>query len=151
MIKQDKAEFCLQMLTITSIAVATMKSPLGMWDCTVGSDVGTGDFSLVHGILYVCGHAQVPLHVSPGIDCPRKLFLIILLRLSKVTHLNCKRANCVDLCIRNDSVFQPCCLSQFASKRSRERAVLSSCLGDEYHINPAQNNVCTRIEYQNTL
>ena len=74
MIKQDKAELCQQMLTITSVAVATMKCPFGMWDCTVGSDIGTGDFSLVQGILYMCGHTQVPSHVSPGIDCPRNLF-----------------------------------------------------------------------------
>ena len=34
----------------------------------IDSDVGTGDFSLVVGILHVCGHAHVQSHVSPGMD-----------------------------------------------------------------------------------
>ena len=31
-------------------------------------DVGRGDFSLVLGILYMCGNVQARLPVSPGID-----------------------------------------------------------------------------------
>jgi len=45
-------------VTVTIVAVATTKFLFGTCDCTVDSDVGTGDFSLVLGIL----------HVSPGID-----------------------------------------------------------------------------------
>ena len=39
-----------------------------MCNCAVDSDVGTGDFSLVLGILHVCGHARMRSHVSPGMD-----------------------------------------------------------------------------------
>ena len=56
-------------MTDTSVAVATTKFLFGMCDCTVDSDVGTGDFSLVPGILHVCGHAHVRSHVSLGLDC----------------------------------------------------------------------------------
>ena len=55
-------------MTVTSIAVATTKSLFGMCDCTVDSDVGTGAVSLVLGISYVCGHADVRSYVSPGVD-----------------------------------------------------------------------------------
>ena len=37
--------------------------------CTGDSDVGTSDFSLVLGTMYVCGHAHVRSQVSPGMDC----------------------------------------------------------------------------------
>ena len=47
---------------------ATTKSPFGMCDCTVDSDVGRGDFSLVQGILHVCGHTYVELHLPQGMD-----------------------------------------------------------------------------------
>ena len=40
--------------TVTSIVVATTKSLLGMCDCTVNSNAGMGDFSLVLGSLHVC-------------------------------------------------------------------------------------------------
>ena len=36
--------------------------------CAVNNDVGTGDFSLVLGILHVCGQAHVRSHVSPGME-----------------------------------------------------------------------------------
>ena len=52
-------------MTVTSVAVATTKFLLGMCDCMVGSDVGKGDLSLVTGLLHVCGHVNVRLHVSP--------------------------------------------------------------------------------------
>ena len=56
-------------MTVTSVAAATTKFLSGMCGCTVDSDVGTGDFSLVLGILHVCGHVQVRSHVSQGMDC----------------------------------------------------------------------------------
>ena len=40
-------------VTVTSVAVATTKFLLGMYTCTVDSDVGTGVFSLVLEILHV--------------------------------------------------------------------------------------------------
>ena len=48
--KQDKAEFLIVMC-----------------DCTINSDIGKGDFSLVLG-LYSSGHAHVRSHVSLGMD-----------------------------------------------------------------------------------
>ena len=45
----------IQNVTVTSVAVATTKFLFGMCDRTIVSDVGTGDFSLVQGILRVCG------------------------------------------------------------------------------------------------
>ena len=53
-------------MTVTSVAVATKKFLAGMCDCTVYSDAGTGDFSLVLGILQVWGHGRVQSHVSPS-------------------------------------------------------------------------------------
>ena len=41
-------------MTATGVAAATKKLLFGTCDSTVESDVGTGDFSLVLGILYVC-------------------------------------------------------------------------------------------------
>ena len=41
----------------------------GMYNCTDGSDVGTGSFSLVLGTLHVCGNACVQSHVSSGMGC----------------------------------------------------------------------------------
>ena len=55
-------------MTASSVAVATKKFLFGMCDCTVSSNAGTGDFSLVLGVLYVCGHAHVRSHVPPGMD-----------------------------------------------------------------------------------
>ena len=55
-------------MTVTSVALVTTKSLFGMCDCTVDSDVGTGDFLLVLGILHVCGHAHVRSHVSLHMD-----------------------------------------------------------------------------------
>ena len=52
-------------MTVTSVTVATTKYLFGMYDYTVGSNVGTDEFSLVLRLLHGCGHA----HVSPGIDC----------------------------------------------------------------------------------
>ena len=56
-------------MKVTSVAVAAAKFPFGMCDCTVDSDVGTGDFSLVLGILHVCGHSRMRSHVPPDMDC----------------------------------------------------------------------------------
>ena len=56
------------MVTVVSVAVETAKFLFGISDCTVNNDVGTGDFSLVLGILHACGHAHVRSHVSPGMD-----------------------------------------------------------------------------------
>ena len=44
---------------VTSVAVATTQFLFRMCDCTVNSDVDMGNFSLVRGILHVCGHAHV--------------------------------------------------------------------------------------------
>ena len=44
-----------------------------MRDCTVDSDDGTGDFSLVLGVLQVYGQAHVGSHVPPGMDCNHAL------------------------------------------------------------------------------
>ena len=49
----------MQKVTVTSVAVATRKLLQGMCDCSVDSDAGMGDFSLVLEILHVCGHADV--------------------------------------------------------------------------------------------
>ena len=37
--------------------------------CTGDSDVGAGEFLLVLGTMYVCGHAHVRSQVSPGMGC----------------------------------------------------------------------------------
>ena len=46
-------------MTVTSVAVATTTFLFGMCDCTVDSDIGMGDSSLVLGILHVSGHVHV--------------------------------------------------------------------------------------------
>ena len=46
-----------------------MKFLFGMCDCMVDSDVGTGEFSLVLGILHVCGQVHMRSHVSQGMNC----------------------------------------------------------------------------------
>ena len=46
-INQDKAELRMQKVTVASAVVVTTKFLFGICDCTVDSDVGTGDFSLV--------------------------------------------------------------------------------------------------------
>ena len=51
-----------------SVAVAITKLLFGTHNCRVDCDVGTGDFSLVLGILHVCGHAHAPSHMAPGMD-----------------------------------------------------------------------------------
>ena len=50
--------------TVTSVVVATTKPLSGMCDCTVHSDVGTGDFTHLQEVVHVCGHARVRSHVS---------------------------------------------------------------------------------------
>ena len=57
-VKQYKAELSKQKVAVTSVAVATTKFLLGMCDCTVDNDVGTGDFSLVLEILHVRSHVS---------------------------------------------------------------------------------------------
>ena len=52
------------MLTVTSVAVVTMKFLIGMCNCMADSDVGKSNLLLVMGILHVSGH----LHTSLGID-----------------------------------------------------------------------------------
>ena len=41
----------------------------GMCDCTVDSDVGTCNFTLLLGILHFCGLVHVRSYVSPDMDC----------------------------------------------------------------------------------
>ena len=55
-------------MTISSVAVVTAKFLFGICDCTVKSDVGSGDFSLMLGILHVWEHAHVRSHVSQDLD-----------------------------------------------------------------------------------
>ena len=55
-------------MTVVSVAVEATKFLFGMCHCMVDSDVGMGDFSLVPGILHVCGHAHVRSHVCPDMD-----------------------------------------------------------------------------------
>ena len=56
-------------MTIISFAVAKKKFLFGMCDCTVDSDVGARNFSLVLESWHMCGHTYVRLHVSFGMDC----------------------------------------------------------------------------------
>ena len=51
-------------MTVTSIAVPTTKFLFGMCNCTVDSDVGIGSFSLLLGILHMCGHMHLQSQVS---------------------------------------------------------------------------------------
>ena len=46
-----------QKVTVTSVAVATTKVLFDILNCIVDSYVGTGDFSLVLGIVHGCGQA----------------------------------------------------------------------------------------------
>ena len=52
------------MVPVTGIAVVIPKFPFGMCNCIIDSDVGMGDFSVVLGILDVCRHTHMQLHVS---------------------------------------------------------------------------------------
>ena len=52
-------------MTVPSVAVATTKFLFGMCDSMADSDVGMADFSLVLGILCVCGH----VHCACVITC----------------------------------------------------------------------------------
>ena len=56
------------MLPVTSVAVAKRKSQFGMCDCTVVSDVGVGDFSLMVATLHVYLHVHVRSHASLCMD-----------------------------------------------------------------------------------
>ena len=64
--EQDKAELEKQKVTVTRNAVATTKFLFGICDYTVDSDTGALDFSLVLGILHLCGNVR--WHVSPVKD-----------------------------------------------------------------------------------
>ena len=46
-------------MTVNSVAVVIAKFLFGMCDCTVHSDVGTVDFSLVLGTLHMCRHVHM--------------------------------------------------------------------------------------------
>ena len=56
-------------VTVTSTAAAG--NEVSFWHVRLHgrSDIGTGDFSPVLGILHVCRHAHVRSHVSPGMEC----------------------------------------------------------------------------------
>ena len=45
-----------------------MKFLFSMCNCMIDSDVGMDDFSLLLGILHMCGHMHVQLHVLMGMD-----------------------------------------------------------------------------------
>jgi len=53
-VKQDKAEIQKQKVTVTSVAVVTMKFLIGMCNCMADSDVGKSNLLLVMGILHMC-------------------------------------------------------------------------------------------------
>ena len=48
-------------VAFTSVAVVTMKFLFGMCNWTIASDVCTGDFALMKGLLYMCGHTFFPV------------------------------------------------------------------------------------------
>ena len=68
-------------MTVIRVAVATTKFVLGIYSCTVDSDIGLGNFSLL-GIL--CGHAYMQSHMSIGMDC--YLSIIYLMSSGKFCH-----------------------------------------------------------------
>ena len=49
----------MQKVTVISVVVEKIKFLFGMRDCTVESDFGVVDFSLMLDILHVCGCAYV--------------------------------------------------------------------------------------------
>ena len=55
-IKEDTGELSKQNVTVTGVAVATMRFLCRRCNYTVDSDVSTGDFSLVLDILHGCEH-----------------------------------------------------------------------------------------------
>ena len=55
-------------MTVTIIAVATVKFLVGMQDYMVGSDAGMGNLLLVPGIMHMCGCTFFLSHMSPGMD-----------------------------------------------------------------------------------
>ena len=65
-----------------------------MCDCTVDSDVGTGDFSLVLGILHVYGQAHVRSHVCPNMDCYLLFFSALKKCLRATDSSASNRASC---------------------------------------------------------
>ena len=64
-------------MIVTSVAVATTEFLVGMCDCTVDSDAQMGDFSLMLGILHVCGHVHVRSHVSPDMNYYITMLLVL--------------------------------------------------------------------------
>ena len=57
------------MLAVTSAAVATTKFLFDMCHCTVDSDVVTGNFSFILGILHMYRHVNVQLYMFQGMNC----------------------------------------------------------------------------------
>ena len=55
-------------MTVTSFAVVTTMFLFGMGDCTVDSDIGMSNLSLVLGILHKGGHVHAQSHVSPSME-----------------------------------------------------------------------------------
>ena len=80
--EQGKAELSKQKVTVVSVAVETTKFLSGMCDCTVDSDVATGDFSLVPGIL----------HVSPDTGWHSSHCYCF-----RTTPLTCRSLDCLDV------------------------------------------------------
>ena len=68
-IKLEDAELWKQKVTVTIIAVGTMKFLFGMNDCTVDSDVGMGYFSIMLGIWQLFWYMYVQPHMPPGKNC----------------------------------------------------------------------------------
>ena len=55
-------------MTVTNVADVTTKFLFGIRECTVDSDVGTGDFSFVLRIFHARGNAHVRSCASSGMD-----------------------------------------------------------------------------------
>ena len=51
-------------MTVASVAVATTEFLFDMCNCITDSDIGMGNFSLMLGILHMCGHTHVSSRVS---------------------------------------------------------------------------------------
>ena len=55
-------------MTVTGAVVVTAELLFGMCNCTVESDVGSCDFSLVLGIPHVCVDAHMKSHMCQDMD-----------------------------------------------------------------------------------
>ena len=64
-------------MTVASVVVATKKFLFGICNCTVEGLVGTDEFLLVLGTLYVFGYVHVRSHVPQGMDSLTQLLKVL--------------------------------------------------------------------------